>query len=126
MYKCRGRGALLSLPRGGRRQDVIQRERFEKYITDNVVSWFKWSKERGLSVKRMEDLVLVYGCTLVTAWAAAAFDDHIAGAEVSLASSALRNGGTDFDWRKRRGTVHIQHSQLDQVCSPLAMLLAVH
>lgn len=126
MYKCRGRGALLSLPRGGRRQDVIQRKRFQKYIRDNVVSWFKWSKERGLPVKHIEDLVLVHGCTSVTAWAAAAFDDHAGGAEVSLASSTLGNGGTAFDWRRRRGTVHIRHSQLDPVCSPLAMFLAVH
>ena len=64
-YTCRGPGALLSLPQGGLRQEVIQKKLVQKYIGDNVVSWFNWSREKGLPVERMEDLVLVYGCTLV-------------------------------------------------------------
>lgn len=122
-YKCQGRGALLSLPHGGRRQDVIHTKLFQKYIEDNVDSWFKWSKDRGLPVKRIEDLVLVYGCTMVTSWAAAAFDDNAAGAQVSLSSITLDNGGAKFEWSKKRGTVHIHNSQPDPVSSPLAMLL---
>lgn len=125
-YKCQGRGALLSLPHGGRRQDVIHKKLFEKYIEDNVVSWFKWSKDRKLPVKRIEDLVIVYGCTMVTSWAAAAFDDNAAGAQVSLSSIPLDNGGAKFEWSKKCGTVHIHNSQLDPVCSPLVMLLVVH
>jgi len=103
----------LSLPHGGRRQDVIHKKLFEEYIEDNVVSWFKWSKDRKLPVKRMEDLVLVYGCTMVTSWAAAAFDDNVAGAQVCLSSIAIGNGGAKFEWSKQRGTVHIHNSQLD-------------
>ena len=99
---------------------------FEKYIEDNVVSWFKWSKERKLPVKRIEDLVLVYGCTMVDSWAAAAFDDNAAGAQVSLSSITLGNGGAKFEWSRKRGTVHIHNSQLDPVCSHLAMLLVVN
>ncbi|KAF8491436.1 hypothetical protein F5888DRAFT_1598287, partial [Russula emetica] len=75
MYRCRAqhRGALLFLPHKGRRKDVIPIKVFQDYIRDNVFSWFRWSKKMKLPVERMEDLILVTGCTLVTSWAAAAF-----------------------------------------------------
>jgi hypothetical protein len=120
-YTCRGRGALLSLPHGGRREIAIHTKVFEKYIRDHVVSWFNWSRGIGLPVERVEDLVLVYGCTLVTSWAAAVFDDRAADAQVSLASRTLNNGGESFVWSNIRGTVEYRNSQLelDPVCSPL-------
>ncbi|KAN0123779.1 hypothetical protein V8E52_002269 [Russula decolorans] len=111
-YRCRGRGAILSLPNGGLRQDVIHTKLFQKYIGDNVATWFDWSKDKGLPVERMEDLVFVYGCTLVTPWAAAAFDDHTGNAQLSLASRTLNNGGAGFTWSNIRGTVEYQDSQL--------------
>ena len=41
-YQCRAgkRGALLSLPYGGHREDVIRIKVFEDYIKDNVDRWF--------------------------------------------------------------------------------------
>jgi hypothetical protein len=120
-YRCKGRGALLLLPHGGHREIVIHRKVFEKYIRDHVVSWFNWSRDIGLPVERMEDLVFVYGCTLVTSWAAAAFDDYTADAQVSLASRSLNNRGTSFHWSNIRGTVEYHDScQLDPVCSLLS------
>ena len=117
-YKCKGRGALLFLPRGGHRENAIHLKVFEKYIRDHVVNWFNWSKDIGLPVERMEDIVLVYGCTMVTSWAAAAFDDYAADAQVSLASRTLDSGGASFVWSNIRGTVEFHNSQLD-VCSLL-------
>ena len=125
-YRCRGRGALLSLPHGGHCKDAIHTKLFEKYIRDNVVSWFVWSRKIGLPVERMEDLVLVYGCTLVTSWAAAAFDDHAADARVSLTSTALNNGGSSFRWDNIQGIVEYHDSQLellDPVCSLLVTIV---
>ena len=119
-YRCRGPGALLSLPHGGHREDAIQTTAFKKYIRDHVVSWFNWSRDKGLPVERMEDLVLVYGCTLVTSWAAAAFDDYVADAQISLTTRALNNGGTSFHWANIRGVVEYHGSQVDPICSPLA------
>ena len=73
----------------------------------------------------MEDLVLIYGCTLVTSWAAVAFDDFAMGARVSLASRALKSGGASFAWSNVYGTVECHDSQIDTVCfSPLLCLLA--
>ena len=64
----------------------------------------------------MQDLVFVYGCTLVSCWAAAAFDDHAGDAQVSLASRTLENGGASFAWSNIRGTVEYHDSQIDTVC----------
>jgi hypothetical protein len=80
-----------------------------------VGSWFKWSKDKGLPIEHLEDLVFVYGCTLVTSWAAAAFDDHAADAQVSLTSRTLENGGASFVWSNIRGMVEYHDSQLGTV-----------
>jgi hypothetical protein len=105
----------LFLPRGGHREDAIHIKVFEKYIRDHVVNWFNWSRDIGLPVERMEDIVFVYGCTMVTSWAAAAFDDYAADAQVSLTSGTVNNGGTSFIWSNIRGTVEFHNSQLE-VC----------
>jgi hypothetical protein len=100
---------------------------FEDYIRDNVVSWFDWSKKIGLGVERMEDLILVTGCTTVTSWGAAAFVDHSPQeAEIALAVHALPNGGKSFDWSKIHRAVAYHNSRPDPVrcpscfCSPCA------
>ena len=82
-------------------------------------SWFNWSRDKGLPVECMEDLVLVYGCTLVTSWAVAAFYGKFANAQIFLTSRALNNGGASFVWGNLRGKVEFHDSQLDPVCSPL-------
>ena len=109
----------MFLPHGGQREDVIHLKLFEKYIRDHVSNWFNWSRNIGLPVERMEDIVLVYGCTMVTSWAAAAFDDYAADAQVSLTNSTHNNGGASFIWTNIRGTVEIHNSQVDPVWSLL-------
>jgi hypothetical protein len=91
----------------------------EKYIRDHVVGWFNWSRGKGMPVERMEELVLVYGCTSVTSWAAAAFDDY-GDAQISRTNGALSNRGTNFRWGNIRGIVEYHDGQVDPVCSTLA------
>ena len=91
---------------------------FEKYIQDNVVNWFIWAQKKQLDVERMEDLILVSGCTLVTTWAAAVFTDHNMNAEVSLASKTDRSGRASFVWRNIRGPILHHNSRFDPVRSP--------
>ena len=120
-YKFKNRGAILSLPNGGHREEVIRTKVFEDYIQDHVVSWFTWAQKNKLGVERMEDLILVTSCTLVTSWAAAVFLDDNMEAEISLESRALNNGGSRFVWNKTRGPVEHRNSpltSLDQVRSP--------
>ena len=95
----------MSLPNGGLHEDVIRLQTFQDYIQDHVDSWSTWAQKNRLSVERVEDLILVSGCTLVTSWAAAAFVDDTMDAEISLASRALDKGGSSFVWSNIRGRV---------------------
>ena len=125
-YKFRNRGAFLSLPNGGHREEVIRTKAFEDYIRDHVVSWFTWAQKNKLGVERMEDLILVTSCTLVNSWAAAVFVDYNSEAEISLASRALNNGRSSFVWNNIRGPVEYRNRRLDQVRSPSCALLGMH
>jgi hypothetical protein len=124
MYQCRARhrGALLSLPHKGHRKDVIPIKLFEDYIRDNVDNWFRWSKKMKLPVEHMEDLILVTGCTLVTSWAAAAFDGHMSvdsdPTTISLETRKSDGGGAQFFWRNIRGSVEYHNSRFRPVRSP--------
>jgi hypothetical protein len=118
-YRFRNCGAFLSLPNGGRHEDVIRAQAFEDYIQDHADSWFTWAQKNRLGVKRVEDLILVSGCTFVTSWAAAAFVDDTMDAEISLASRTLNNGGASFVWSNIRGRVSYHNSCLQPVRSPV-------
>jgi hypothetical protein len=98
-YSCKRRqGALLILPHDGTQEDVIRTKVFEDYIRDNVDNWFSFAHRRGMGVERMEDLILVSGCTLVTSWGAAVFADSVADGELSLGFQASHGGGATFHW----------------------------
>jgi hypothetical protein len=126
MYECQAQthGALLSLPHGGHSEDVIRTKMFEDYIRYNADSWFRWSRRRGFPIERMEDLILVTGCTLVTSWAAAVFDNNKTStarsdsAAISLDIEESNRGGAQFSWRNNRGNVDYHNSYFDPVSFP--------
>jgi hypothetical protein len=80
--------------------------------------WFNWAQHKRLGVERLEDLILVSGCTMVTSWAAAAFVDHTMDAEISLESKMLSDHGTKFFWRNIQGPVVHHNSLFDLVRTP--------
>ncbi|KAI0292229.1 hypothetical protein B0F90DRAFT_1616255, partial [Multifurca ochricompacta] len=87
-YKCRRRfGAVLNLPYDGHREDIIRTKAFEDYIRDHIDGWFAFTQRNRLDVQRMEDIILVSSCTLVTSWAAAAFCDNTVDTEISLGAT---------------------------------------
>ena len=111
MYTCRRRhGALLTLPFDGLDEDVIRTKVFEDYIRDHVDSWFVFARRYSLDVERMEDLILVTGCTLVTSWGVAAFVDSALDSEISLRAHVRQGGGATFDWRVIRQAVNYRNS----------------
>jgi hypothetical protein len=117
-YKCRnGQGALLVVPHDGLRKDVIRTEVFEDYIREHVDSWFSLARQSRLGVRRMEDLILVTGCTLATSWGVAAFVDRTLAGEISLRTERLDGGGASFDWHMIRPGVVFQNSHQDSVRS---------
>lgn len=123
-YNCRGHGALLLLPHGGHRADIIRTKVFEDYIRDHVVSWFTWAQKNQQAIERMEDLILVSGCTLVSSWAAAAFVYNTMEAKISLARRTLSNGGECFIWGNIRGSVEYHDSNISPQNPPMTPDLA--
>ena len=92
---------------------------FERYFQDNVVNWFIWAQKNQLGVERMEDLILVSGCTLVTKWAAAVFTpDHSTTAKITLESRTPGNNGPSFVWNIIQGPVVYHNSRFESVRSP--------
>jgi hypothetical protein len=117
-YTCRnGQGALLVVPHDGLRRDVIRPEVFEDYIQEHVHNWFSLCRQHRLGVQRMEDLILVTGCTLVTSWGVAAFVDRTLAAELSLRTQPINDGRASFDWRMIRPGVVYHNSHQDPVRS---------
>ncbi|KAI0270907.1 hypothetical protein BGY98DRAFT_231174 [Russula aff. rugulosa BPL654] len=112
-YKFRNRGALLSLPNGSHREDIIRAKMFEDHIRDHIEKWFNWSQDTNFGVQRMEDLILVSGRTMAYSWAAAACVDNNPEAEISLTSRTLRDFGTSFVWGNVRGHVSYHNSHFD-------------
>ena len=100
---------------------------FEDYIRDNVVNWFRWAQKNQQGIERMEDLLLVSGCTLVSSWAAAAFVYNTMEAKISLARRTFSNGGESFVWGNIRGSVEYHDSDTNLVSSPgIVNLLGLH
>ena len=108
----------MSLPNGGYHEDVIRAQAFEDYIQHHVDSWFTWARKNRLDAERVEELILVSGCTLVTSWAAATFLDDTMDAEISLTSRTLKNGGATFVWSNIRGRVSHHNSRFEPVRFP--------
>jgi hypothetical protein len=115
-YNCRGHGALLFLPHGGHHVD-IRKKVFEEYTRDHIASWFTWAQKNQQGIERIEDLVLVSGCTLVSSWAAAAFVDSTMEAKVSLARRTLDNGADCFVWDNIKGAVEYNDNTINPVRS---------
>ena len=109
-YKFWNRGALLFLPNDGLHEDTIRTKLFEDYIRDHVDTWFDWAQINKPSVERIENLILVTGCTMVTSWAAAVCVDNTLEAEITLGSRTLSDAGASFVWRDVRGHVEYHNS----------------
>ncbi len=87
-------------------------------MQDNVIGWFSCAQKAGLGVQRMEDLILVSGCTLAPSWAAATFVDDSINADISLESRRLSDGGENFIWSNIQGPVIYHNSLYDPVRAP--------
>ena len=105
----------MFLPHDGQREYIIREKAFEKYTRDHVGSWFDWSKKENLPVERMEDLILVTECTLVTLWAAAAFIGRSESAQFALVPQLQVSSGPSFEFRNFEGDVAHNCSYFDSV-----------
>ena len=119
------RGALLSLPYGGSRKDVIDTKMFQNCFKENVKKWFRWSKKLGLAVESIEDLILVTGRTLVTSWGIGAFEVRIpvdSDLTTIFPKARTLDGSRGFFCRNSYGNVEYHNSRFHLVSSPCCLL----
>ena len=77
-------GAILSLPVQAQRQDTLAQGDFGKWIVNHIDLWLAFTRNLGLGITRMEDIVFVTGCHLATSWANIAFSEGCGEEHVSF------------------------------------------
>jgi len=95
----RRKGAFLLLPFNAHREDAIRTKVFETYMSKYCDSWLETAILGGFDVK-LEDIIFVTGCDLVSSWAIATFTNlrdvkiSLSGLPAELASA----GFNSFQW----------------------------
>ncbi|ESK91075.1 hypothetical protein Moror_9596 [Moniliophthora roreri MCA 2997] len=72
-------GAILILPEGGTREDILNEDAFDDYAAKNAISWY--SHVNGTLGRRLggNSLILVTGVDKTVAWGAASFSHAVKG-----------------------------------------------
>jgi hypothetical protein len=77
-FLCQGKqGAVLSLPVEARREDTVAQGDFGRYMIQHIDSWFRFAKQLGLGIDRMEEIVLVTGCHLTRSSTNIVFENQV-------------------------------------------------
>ncbi|KAH9003554.1 hypothetical protein EDB86DRAFT_2377455 [Lactarius hatsudake] len=97
-FRCSrsNKGAFLSLPLNGVREDATRTKAFEAYIRKHCDSWLEFASANEIDV-RLEDIIFVTGCDLTASWAMAAFVNSL-DQEVSLNVRVSEAGSARFQW----------------------------
>ena len=99
------RGAIAVLKDGGVQETINRSTAFQEYIYKHHMSWHTLARGRGISV-RVEDIVLVSGCTKTAGWAIAAYDNRESSHEgsVSINGGAIFSGNSTFSLEEKNET----------------------
>ena len=84
-FECSGStGAVLMLPEGGFRKDLLAKKLFHEYAMRNAAAWYQFagSPDLGRETENVS-LYLVTGCDKSRAWGIASYDRPSGGAEIS-------------------------------------------
>ncbi|KAH9003549.1 hypothetical protein EDB86DRAFT_2799017 [Lactarius hatsudake] len=112
-FKCRSnKGAFLSLPLNGIREDAIRTKAFETYIRKHCDSWLEFASANEIDV-RLEDIILVTGCDLTSSWAMAVFVNSL-DPEISLNVRVSDAGSARFRWTPTNQPHHNEPNQVRQ------------
>jgi len=106
MFSCtKKQGAALWLPVTARREDTLARGYFRKWITANIDSWFTFTRDLGLEVEMVEDIILVTGCHRARSWFNIVFSEVQADAKLSLGVKVAGALSTNVDWQDPKDTI---------------------
>jgi hypothetical protein len=79
------------------REDTFARGDFARCICKYIDVWFKFARELGLGVDRMEDIILVTGRDLARSWTNVAFSENQGGEQVSFGVQVT--GRSNVEWQ---------------------------
>ena len=75
---------MLSLPATARREDTLALGDFGRWIAKHVDSWFAFTRNLGLGIEQMQEIILVTGCDRARSWTNVAFLGDQVDAKVSF------------------------------------------
>ncbi|KAH8984652.1 hypothetical protein EDB86DRAFT_2810657 [Lactarius hatsudake] len=112
-FKCRSnKGAFLSLPLNGMREDAIHTKAFETYICKHCNSWLEFTLANEIDI-RLEDIIFVTGCDLTASWAMAVFVNSL-DPEISLNVRVSEAGSARFRWTPTNQPHHNEPNEVRQ------------
>jgi hypothetical protein len=83
-------------------QDTIARGDFGQWIVKHIDRWFAFTKQLGLGIDRMEDIILVTGCHRARSSINVAFFERQADAQVSFGVEVAGGPETTITWQFSR------------------------
>ncbi|KAH9074327.1 hypothetical protein EDB83DRAFT_1955593 [Lactarius deliciosus] len=109
-FRCRSnKGAFLSIPLNGVREDAIRTKAFGSYIRRHCDSWLEFASVNEIDV-RLEDIIFVTGCDLTASWAMAVFVNSL-DPEISLNARISEAGSARFQWAPTNQPHHNEPNQ---------------
>ncbi|KAJ7587340.1 hypothetical protein C8J56DRAFT_78058 [Mycena floridula] len=94
-------GAILMLPEGASRNNLLAQKKFHDHAVKHAVSWYRYVNETLEQVPRNGSLYLITGRDNAKSWGVTSFSDHEAGS-VSLkfisTQDASGSGNMSYSW----------------------------
>ena len=102
-------GAILTMPRGARSQDLGNLARFREYVATNVTNWYRFvNGPRGREAKN-GDVRLVVGFDKTTSWGIATFANQTQQNSCLLKFGPLeRNSSRTYTWSEYSGVADVR------------------
>ncbi|KAJ7592759.1 hypothetical protein C8J56DRAFT_780504, partial [Mycena floridula] len=103
-------GAILMLPDGGSRCDLLAHKPFRLHAFEHAVSWYRFVNDTLGREVRNGSLYLITGCDKAASWGVASFSDCEADGSVSLKFLVLAEDGDNnhlsYTWQTHNSIAH--------------------
>ena len=102
-------GAILTMPRGARSEDLGNLARFREYAAANVVNWYRFvNGPRGREAKN-GDVRLVVGFDKTTSWGIATFDNQTQQNSCRLKfGPSEKDSASTYTWSENSGVANVR------------------
>lgn len=98
-------GAILALPKGARREDLLANGKFQQQVLKHGVNWERYARLMRHRTFRNGTLCLVTGSDKAKCWAMASFTDVSTRFQLALTEEPSENTIVSYSWHPNPGTV---------------------